>query len=143
MPKRFTPERLEKLIGKKWGRWKLLRSVGLLNGKTAGVFECDCGTTKTYRLSVVTTQTGTRSCGCREREKTAAGKRFGRLIALNVVGTKSNQSIWFCKCDCGKTCSVYSGNLYSGRQRSCGCLYRQSRGMNLLKNAKKEIAKLV
>ena len=53
------------------------------------------------------------------------GQRFGRLIALEVVGKNSkNESIWKCQCDCGNTTEVLMGKLVHGRTKSCGCYRR-------------------
>lgn len=104
---KLSPEKIKRLIGKKWGRWTLLKEgkafpVGTPNGRTTGVFICDCGSTTTRRLSTITGTKGSKSCGCVNKEKTAEGKRFGRLMVLSVAGYSSGQAIWLCKCDCGK-----------------------------------------
>ena len=53
------------------------------------------------------------------------GQRFGRLIALEVVGKNSkNESIWKCQCDCGNTTEVLMGKLVHRRTKSCGCYRR-------------------
>lgn len=55
--------------------------------------------------------------------KDISGKRFGKLIVIKPTGKKKNNSyLWLCKCDCGKTVIVKSGNLTSGSTQSCGCL---------------------
>lgn len=52
-----------------------------------------------------------------------SGKRFGRLRALRRIGTtEKNESIWLCRCDCGKHTRVRSGSLRTRLTRSCGCL---------------------
>lgn len=50
--------------------------------------------------------------------KDKTGQRFGRLIAIEYVGS----SKWLCQCDCGNTCIVKTNNLTSGHTLSCGCL---------------------
>lgn len=53
------------------------------------------------------------------------GQRFGRLVAIKVVGKNSkNESIWQCQCDCGNKVNVLMGRLKRNRTKSCGC-YRQ------------------
>lgn len=50
-------------------------------------------------------------------------KKFGRLIALKVIGVDIRRRvIWSCLCTCGRKCKVPAGILVSGRTRSCGCL---------------------
>lgn len=54
------------------------------------------------------------------------GQRFGRLTAVERVGTaKNRQSLWKCKCDCGNETVVHYGNLKSGHTISCGCLKKE------------------
>lgn len=48
------------------------------------------------------------------------GRRFGRLTVIERDTTRSGV-VWKCRCDCGNTTSVLSGNLRKGFTRSCGC----------------------
>jgi hypothetical protein len=51
------------------------------------------------------------------------GKQFGRLLVVKKAGiAKTNQVLWLCLCNCGKTTTVYGGNLSTGHTKSCGCL---------------------
>lgn len=50
------------------------------------------------------------------------GKKFGRLTALERVGTKHHEALWRCLCECGKEKEVQSSNLTRLLIRSCGCL---------------------
>lgn len=52
-------------------------------------------------------------------------QRFGRLIALEIVGrNKSRQALWRCACDCGGEVVVPTTALANGNTKSCGCLQR-------------------
>ncbi len=53
-----------------------------------------------------------------------AGKRFGRLTALEYV----RDSLWKCKCDCGVVKLVDGYGLRDGRINSCGCGQREWAG---------------
>lgn len=61
------------------------------------------------------------------------GARFGRLtitaaaIPAGGCGTTSKRA-WPCVCDCGRTITVPTSALKSGRTRSCGCLHREEFG---------------
>lgn len=56
------------------------------------------------------------------------GQKFGKLTVVSrAPNTKSTKAAWNCKCDCGGTKVVAASNLKSGRVRSCGCLYYESR----------------
>lgn len=50
------------------------------------------------------------------------GKHFGHLTVIAQADKpyKSTQKFWLCKCDCGKSTIVTTGNLNSGRTISCG-----------------------
>ena len=59
--------------------------------------------------------------------KNHAGKRFGRLVAIQPIGKhRSGKIMWACQCDCGKYANVPSDSLVTGNTRSCGCLKTES-----------------
>lgn len=120
------------------------------NGKVYWVCKCDCGKIKTILSTSLTRKNrGTKSCGCARnsseaREKAIkthnsfpsdiTGLRLGRLVVVGRTNIKSTKTadnealLWECLCDCGKTCyfSRYSLITPEGN-RSCGCLYKDSR----------------
>ena len=50
------------------------------------------------------------------------GRQFGRLTVLVLEGkNRHKQSLWRCRCSCGRETIVTSFNLTSGMTRSCGC----------------------
>lgn len=52
-----------------------------------------------------------------------AGKRFGKLLVLNLAGrNKWGGFAWECQCDCGGTKIVASNSLMKGNTKSCGCI---------------------
>lgn len=52
------------------------------------------------------------------------GKRFGRLVAVEIAerATHGSKLKWLCRCDCGEMIVVNGGNLRRGVTRSCGCI---------------------
>lgn len=46
------------------------------------------------------------------------GRKFGKLLVLSWGG-KSRK--YLCRCDCGKTISVWSSNIIQGCKNHCGC----------------------
>lgn len=50
------------------------------------------------------------------------GQKFGRLIVIRRVKSKTQMIFWYCKCDCGDEAVVSGGNLRQGITKSCGCL---------------------
>ncbi len=58
--------------------------------------------------------------------KNLIGQRFGRLSVLKMdTHVKGRHLKWICRCDCGKTVSVYGLNLGRGLTKSCRCLARE------------------
>lgn len=55
------------------------------------------------------------------------GHRFGRLVAMDVVGkTASNSLLWRCICDCGETVTRSSAGLRKTKGvSSCGCYLKE------------------
>ena len=56
--------------------------------------------------------------------KDITGQKFGRLTVVKRAGTKDNQAMWLCRCDCGNEIIVQGGNLRNGNTKSCGCYQR-------------------
>lgn len=56
--------------------------------------------------------------------KDMTGLRFTRLSVIGYAGKSENNTdtMWFCKCDCGKSIKVRAFCLSSGNTSSCGCL---------------------
>jgi hypothetical protein len=50
------------------------------------------------------------------------GKKFERLIVVELAGKQNAHNVWKCLCDCGNVCFVRTCTLNSKRQKSCGCL---------------------
>ena len=48
-----------------------------------------------------------------------AGQRFGKRIALRMVGVRGGHAQWLCRCDCGKESIIESSNLRRGMCVSC------------------------
>ena len=48
------------------------------------------------------------------------GQRFGRLVAVSREDGR-----WLCRCDCGGTKRVVTGQLQEGVVRSCGCIVKE------------------
>lgn len=48
-------------------------------------------------------------------------RRFGRLVAISRMPNQGRNTMWLCRCDCGKLSAVTTSNLMTCTQ-SCGCL---------------------
>ncbi len=72
----------------------------------------------------------------KEKQKTRlidlCGKRFGKLVVIERVGTDRNQKpIWKCVCDCGTEKVIVGSSLRSGLTVSCGCYGKKQRMKSL------------
>ena len=54
--------------------------------------------------------------------KDLTGNKYGRLTVIEFAGNnKQHNSMWKCKCDCGKEVVLRGYSLTSGHTQSCGC----------------------
>jgi hypothetical protein len=68
----------------------------------------------------------------KEKQKTRlidlSGKRFGKLVVIERVGTdKNHRPTWKCVCDCGAEKIIDGSSLRSGMTVSCGCYGKEQR----------------
>lgn len=130
---------MEDLIGKTFGRWKVLEKSPIRSSDNRIQYLCECSCEAHTRRLVVgkTLKNGSsKSCGCLRRERSSiankgnthgksnaqdlTGKRFGDLIALKKLDTKKNGSWeWKCQCVCGNTVISNTRDLNAGRKTRC------------------------
>lgn len=58
------------------------------------------------------------------------GKKFNRLTAIKYL----KLSNWLCQCECGNTTIVRRYALENNKQKSCGCVGKETRKINNLKH---------
>lgn len=58
------------------------------------------------------------------------GKTFGRLSVSDTNCLTDKQRMWLCKCSCGNEKYIIASHLKKGLVKSCGCLYKETRGIN-------------
>lgn len=103
------------------------KTDGRKNGYIIWRCRCDCGNEVLLDTRALQRETIT-DCGCitrvRPRQKDMTGERYGKLVCLypEEKRSKSGGTIWRCRCDCGKECSVPRAQLVNGYTLSCGCL---------------------
>lgn len=108
--------------GAKFGKLTILRK--LPKTKSYPQYECKCDCGNIVIVSIPVLKNPKASCpDCRiPNVEDISGHRFGRLTAIRYVGkSKGNQTLWECRCDCGKTVTVHQQNLKNGHTKSCGC----------------------
>lgn len=52
------------------------------------------------------------------------GHKIGLLTVIASVNTK--QSLWLCKCTCGKEITVRTNTIINNKIQSCGCLFKDA-----------------
>lgn len=115
------------LCGQKFGRLTVLNRERYKGRADYWRCQCECGGVVVVRAGSLKAG-ASQSCGClaAERARGSAaqleGKRFGRLEILNRAKNKGRSAAWLCRCDCGNTTVVTTGELNRGRTQSCGCL---------------------
>lgn len=55
------------------------------------------------------------------------GKKFNKLTVIKFDHNKNGRRYWLCKCECGNTHVVSTGDLKNGGVKSCGCIKRGTR----------------
>jgi hypothetical protein len=68
------------------------------------------------------------------------GQVFGRLVALSPVGKdKSRNTIWLCRCSCGRRTKAITAALRNGSRKSCGCIQDEIRRSGTLRLGKESL----
>lgn len=79
--------------------------------------------------------------GHKHNLKDLTNRRFGRLVALYVVGVdKQHGAIWKCHCDCGNEIELIGSKLTTGTTRSCGCLRSETARLSCYRNHEHNVA---
>ena len=113
------------LTGQKFGRLTVIEQAPREHKKFGLSWRCLCECGKEIVTLAACLRSGdTQSCGSHRSVIDLTGKRFGRLIVLERGPNQGGRNtIWVCKCDCGKTVKVLGNNLRAEQgTRSCGCL---------------------
>lgn len=126
------------MIGKTYGHLTVISELPHEKGKPIYYLcQCDCGNPILHKACGSEIRRGNvRSCGCQSFQQgkklnDLIGKRFGKLVALEVV-QQIGTTKWKCQCDCGNIIYVKRGNLLSGNTTSCGC--NRSKGEAIINN---------
>lgn len=85
--------------------------------------QCECGKSRRVRERDLISG-ASRSCGCGQRLRLAAGTVFGRWKIISCA--RGTPISYICKCACGVIRPVRSNALRKGASRSCGCAHRDA-----------------
>lgn len=92
------------------------------------VWECECLLCgkHTFVKGCKIVNGETKGCGCLKSPKNMRGKRFGRLLVLEHVGSNNKGfALWKCLCDCGNIKIIKGSDLRTGSTKSCGCYHKE------------------
>ena len=57
--------------------------------------------------------------------KDITGKKFERLLVIEIAENKKGRIKWLCRCDCGNNIIVPGCQLKNGHTKSCGCYEKE------------------
>lgn len=126
---------IKDLVGKKFGKLTVLKLNSIDSHGKEYLCQCDCGNKKIIRGSSLTCGMS-KSCGCQigkgnigkkhnKVAKSRIGKRFNRLLIIDVDSSNDNVNLMICKCDCGNTTKQIYADLVNGKVKSCGCYQKE------------------
>lgn len=127
------------VIGETYNYIKILRDLGYHRPDHRYVCQCVlCGKEFEIAAKHIGAVKTCRDCSEKSKMVDLSGKRFGRLVAIEVVGRTftpngTRQTMWRCKCDCGNETTVKYIALTSGNTKSCGCGEIENRMSNIRK----------
>ncbi|WP_409968899.1 zinc-ribbon domain-containing protein [Bengtsoniella intestinalis] len=121
----------------------LTPAMVLTNSLAVVHWQCNC-CGHTWRDTVKNRIAGTGCEACKPPTKSTprhqcrpradlAGRQFGRLTVVAWQGI-DKESIWLCRCDCGKVVVATQSSLTTGKTTSCGCFREEVRKENFKNN---------
>lgn len=125
------------LLGKKIGKWTIIKKAENIGKRTAWLCKCECGNEKVVATEVLV-KNQSKSCGCSRYDhlknkishENLEGRKFGKLTVKNFNGIKKERAYWLCKCECGNE-KITSGKLLkNGNCISCGCVQKEIASRN-------------
>ena len=121
-----VPSNVKDETGNPYGKLTVLRYAGNNVKALKGAYwvcRCECGRETTV-CGRALRNGSIQTCGCSKQRMDETGKVYGKLTIVEFAGnTKSGDSQWLCRCECGNTTIVPRGSFRKdyGGTRSCGC----------------------
>lgn len=121
------------LVGKRFGKWTVLKKVPSTKKNTYWLCQCDCGNTKIHRGGNLTFGDTSQCFDCRSKTNAEnkivniSGKKFGKWTVIKLNGrNKSGQIAWLCRCECGNKKDITYNALHLKSTTQCRkCGYKQ------------------
>ena len=113
------------LTGQTFGRLTALKVSRKRDRRGRVLWECQCTCGKKKNVATGDLKASkVKSCGCAYRED-LTNRVFGRLTVVKATKQRRhNNTVWLCRCKCGKKVLVRGNSLTSSNTRSCGCYNR-------------------
>ena len=108
------------LIGAIFGEWTVLSLSEIKSGYLH--CRCSCGIERDVKKTDLIK--GTSTCCGHNRKKVEIGQTYNQLTALERI-RENDKTFYICRCSCGQITKVLGSQLTSGKQKSCGCLYKK------------------
>lgn len=136
--------KLINLIGQKFDMLTVIEKAESRKRHVYWKCRCDCGNEceisgESLRKNIP------HNCGCIKQQKIEqdkkikelkenylVGQKFGKLTVIKKTDKRINNSIvWLCQCECSNTKEVPTHLLTSNHTQSCGCLIRETHGIDI------------
>lgn len=120
-------ESMNKMIGKKFHKLKLIEFLGIENRRNIFRCQCDCGEEKITSYQCLINDY-VKSCGCSNPTifKDKTGEKYGKLTVIKLDHKNEKGNYWECLCECGKTVIIETSSLRKRDSKkstkSCGCI---------------------
>ena len=120
------------LTGQKFGYWTVMYKSDKRASDRSVMWHCvcKCGNEKDV-VGTCLRNGSSKSCGCYQKEQTSKanikiippGVKFGKLTVIKPIPEKrsNGETIYSCKCDCGKYVEIRRSSLVTNKTTSCGC----------------------
>ena len=105
----------------------ITKSCGCLQRETAAAIGHQNVSQETLALRKVRAQRAKKGLPSNLHVRDLVGQRFGQLTVIKFVKIRKQQSLWRCRCSCGRTTIVTAARLNYGWTKSCGCLQEKNR----------------
>ena len=122
------------LTGRRFGRWTVVSRAASNSKHVRWNAVCDCGTRSAVIGNNMKRGISTACAGCRDKPKKnrpqkgsrsldsdLAGRRFGALTVIELIGRSGRQRLWMCRCDCGTTGPSTTYQLTHADPHACEC----------------------
>ncbi len=116
----------ENISGREFGKWTVLYKTTDKNQRSCYKCRCRCGTEHDVLRQSLVENSSTQCKNCRDKENglkklnDLTNQTFGKWFVIKHIPSIKNETMFLCKCECGKIKKVKSNSLISGVSTKCG-----------------------